>query len=111
MLAAALFTTAKTGKQPKRPPTGECTQTDVDTREYCSAPCNNTGGLSGHYARGDKSDRKPQSLYDMVSLKCGVKNNNDKTRIHKYWCSPEVEWERWAKWVQGVKRYELLVLK
>ena len=68
MLTAALFTTAKTGKQPKCPSADEWIKKIwcVYTMEYHSAlkkkNLQQHKRLGGHYANGNKSDRERQVL-------------------------------------------------
>ena len=85
MFIAALFTIAKIRKQPKRPSTDEWRKKMwyTYTMEYYSAIkkrkkrnftiCSNMDGLGRHYAKGDKSDRERQILYN-ITYKWNIKN-------------------------------------
>ena len=77
MFIVTLFTIAKIWKQIKCPSTDEWIKMwHVYTMEYYSAIkkernfaiCRDMDGFGGHYAKGNKSDRERQILYDITYM-------------------------------------------
>ena len=67
-------------------------------------------GPGGHYAKQNKSDRERQIPYDLTYLW----NIKKKKKPHRYKTGkllPEGRSREWTKWLKGVKRYKLPVIK
>ena len=74
MFIAALFTIARTWKQPKCPSIDEwikkmlCVCIQFSHKKENLAICSNMYGLGGYYAKQNKSDRERQILYDFTYM-------------------------------------------
>ena len=89
---AAPFKSAKTWKQPKRPPTDEWIKTSYTlTMEYYSAMtenrnnaiCSNTNGPGDHHTKWSKSDRERPTSYNITYMWNLIKQNDTNELIYK----------------------------
>ena len=119
MFTGALFTTAKTWKQPTRPSTEECIKKMwyIDTMEYDSAVKNEMMSFAATWMDLDiiPGEVGQKGKYHTLSLMCGVRYNTNqhiygtKTDSQKEKRLVVAKEERWGMdWECGVSRCKLV---